>query len=52
MMPFAAKEGMLASPRTEEIFSLAAGVAAALETRDGTSAGFGAALRALWFVCG
>lgn len=36
-MPFAAKEEMLASPSAEEIFSLAAGVAA-LETRIGENA--------------
>src|SRR5262249_27081825 len=36
-MPFAAKEGMLASPSVEEIFSLAAG-AAALESHQGANA--------------
>ncbi len=33
----AAKQEMLTSPSAEEIFSLAAGVAAALETRDGAN---------------
>jgi RHS repeat-associated protein len=37
-MPAAAKEEMLASPNAEGIFSLAAGVAAALDTRDGANA--------------
>jgi len=37
-MSAAAEEEMLASPSTEEIFSLAAGVAAALETREGAIA--------------
>src|ERR1700688_418839 len=40
-MSAAAKEEMLASPSAEEIFSLAAGVAAALETREGTYAARG-----------
>jgi RHS repeat-associated protein len=40
-MPAAAKEEMLASPSTEEIFSLAATVAAALETREGEHAARG-----------
>jgi hypothetical protein len=40
-MPAAAKEEMLASPSTEEIFSLAAGVVAALVTRDGENAARG-----------
>jgi RHS repeat-associated protein len=37
-MPAAAKEEMLASPNAEGSFSLAAGVAAALDTRDGANA--------------
>lgn len=40
-MSAAAEEEMLASPSTEEIFSLAAGVAAALETREGANAARG-----------
>jgi hypothetical protein len=40
-MPAAAKEEMLASPSTEEIFSLAAGVAVALDTREGADAAKG-----------
>jgi RHS repeat-associated protein len=40
-MPAAAKEEMLASPNAEEIFSLAAGVAAALERREGANAARG-----------
>jgi RHS repeat-associated protein len=40
-MPAAAKEEMLASPSAEEIFSLAAGVAAALEMLDAANAARG-----------